>query len=456
MTTLQVQLRDAFDTLKEVRDTRSSNAKIDILKQHTDNEVLKTLLLTTYNSFIQYFIKKIPEVSPDNPDNSVSEDNYAEFLQLLCGFSSRRLTGNAAISALKTFLKGCSEEEIGWYTKVLQRDIKCGVAEKGINKAFKNLIPTYEVMLADKIEAADIGLDTNRALEMLPEYYICESKLDGMRLEIVVPEDDYAYMCSRNGKIISGYSKLLDEAKCKLPHGYVYDGEIMSLAFEKTLSKAIEGNMYECPESDCFNDLMTSAFAHKDNKEGIFNLFDAVPIDEWKSRNPTQTLLERKEFISTLKEIEMDTIKIVDWSTQFCKHSEEDRAKTVDLMKYFISIGYEGLMIKDVTAKYTFKRSKALIKMKLMNTVDLEVLDVYEGKPGSKYVGMLGGVRCDYKGYELGVGSGWSDQERQLFWEHPELIVGKTIEVRYQNESNNQDGGVSARFPIKKSIRYDK
>lgn len=455
MTELQRKITSAFDALELVQNVSASTGKQEILKLHADNDVLKTILFITYNPFIQYFIRKVPEVPPVSRDE-VSEVVYNEFLQLLCKFKERQLTGNAALDALTAFLSTCNAVEQKWYTRVIQRDIKCGIADKSINRAFPGLVPTYEVLLADKFDAADLGLDTPKALKLLPSTYICEPKLDGMRLNIYNEEGKDPYICSRNGKLIFGYNALLREVAEKLPKGYVYDGELMSLAFEQTLQKAIDGTVFEHPESDCFNSLMTAAFSHADNKEGVYNLFDAVPIDEWKKRTTTQPLSARKAFISTLKNLDLTTIKIVEWSPVFHQYSEADRQRTVELLKYFVSIGYEGLMVKDYTAKYEFKRSKTLLKMKFMDSDDLEVTGVYEGNKGSKYEGMLGGVYCDYKGYTVGVGSGWSDEERQLYWQHPELIVGKTIEVWFQNESNNQDGGVSIRFPIKKCIRQDK
>ena len=113
-------------------------------------------------------------------------------------------------------------------------------------------------------------------------------------------------------------------------------------------------------------------------------------------------------------------------------------------------------MVKDWSSKYEFKRSKSLLKMKLMDLIDLVVTDIYEGESGSKYEGMMGGVTCDYEGYPLGVGSGWSDSERAYYWSHPEEIIGKTISISYQNKSENLDGGKSLRFPVKKIIRFDK
>ena len=191
-------------------------------------------------------------------------------------------------------------------------------------------------------------------------------------------------------------------------------------------------------------------------------MFDMVRLSEWESGNFTETLEERYDRINIMiVPLELETIKVVPTSKVFHKDNEQDLKSIVELFHYYINIGYEGLMIKNYDSTYEFKRSKNLLKMKLMLSADLEVVDVYEGQPDSKYAGMLGGVIVDYPAsdgntYQVGVGSGWSDQERQLYWEHPEYIVGKTIEVNYQAESQNQNGGFSMSFPVKKIVREDK
>ena len=82
---------------------------------------------------------------------------------------------------------------------------------------------------------------------------------------------------------------------------------------------------------------------------------------------------------------------------------------------------------------------------------------IYEGSKGSKYEGMLGGVYVDYKGTQVGVGSGFSDEERLEYFENPDLIVGKIIEVQYFGETKNQKNeDKSMRFPVFKMIRDDK
>lgn len=455
---LSDEISETFDAFESIREVSATTGKADILRQNIDNKVLKSLLFLTYNPFLVYNVKKIPKHTPDsNWDNEYSTvSNLLDFIDLLKKLKDRVVTGNDALDTIQEFFSKCDEREYEWYGKVLQKDLKIGLADKGINKVFSKLIPTYEVLLANKLELVDLGLDTEAALKLIPENIIVEYKLDGMRLNVFVYPDE-VIIRTRNGKVVFGYQNLAKEAQEKLPSGYVYDGELMSREFENTVRKNTEDNSLTEPSRECFSDLMTSAFSLESNKDGVFNLFDVLPIEEWNARQSTHSLRERKQWIQeNLMGKSYDNIKIVPWSKEFHKDSEQDRADIVELFHRFLTLGYEGAMLKDYDAVYEFKRSNSLLKMKYMLSIDLEVLDIYEGIEGSKYEGMLGGVYCEYRGNQLGVGSGWSDSERQLYWKHPELIVGKTIEIQYQSETQNKQGGYSLSFPVKKCIREDK
>ena len=122
----------------------------------------------------------------------------------------------------------CCEEEYIWYTRILNKDLSIGLALKGINKAFKKLIPVYDVLLADKIPAKDLNLDTPKAMKLLPERMVTQYKIDGYRLNIHVYSTGEVSIRTRNGKLVQGYQALEKEASEKLPRGYVYDGEIVA------------------------------------------------------------------------------------------------------------------------------------------------------------------------------------------------------------------------------------
>lgn len=87
-------------------------------------------------------------------------------------------------------------------------------------------------------------------------------------------------------------------------------------------------------------------------------------------------------------------------------------------------------------------------------TMDLPVVRVDRGTGRNK--DRLGKVYVDFKGNEVGVGSGFSDEQREYFWQHPEKILYKIIEVKYKEETKNKDGTESLQFPVFVRIRDDK
>ncbi len=63
-----------------------------------------------------------------------------------------------------------------------------------------------------------------------------------------------------------------------------------------------------------------------------------------------------------------------------------------------------------------------------------------------------GALNIDALATFVGVGSGFDQEQRRLYFKNPELIIGKTITVQYFEETLNQDGCHSLRFPVIKYI----
>ena len=119
---------------------------------------------------------------------------------------------------------------------------------------------------------------------------------------------------------------------------------------------------------------------------------------------------------------------------------------------------WEGFMLrKDVG--YEGKRSKNLLKVKTFHDAEYTVVDadfgpmavVRNGK--EKQETMLSQVWIEHKGYKVKVGSGFTQEQRIKYMN--ESIIGKTITVQYFEETKNDKGGISLRFPTVKHI-YDK
>jgi DNA ligase-1 len=72
----------------------------------------------------------------------------------------------------------------------------------------------------------------------------------------------------------------------------------------------------------------------------------------------------------------------------------------------------------------------------------------------------LGAFVCngidDGKEITVNVGSGVSDNERDIFWKERNFIVGRTVEIIADAVTQNQDGTYSLRFPRFGRFRDDK
>jgi DNA ligase-1 len=112
-------------------------------------------------------------------------------------------------------------------------------------------------------------------------------------------------------------------------------------------------------------------------------------------------------------------------------------------------------MIKDPNAPYECKRSVAWLKLKPFIEVSLSVLDVEEGTGRNQ--GRLGAFVCggtdDGKDIVVNVGSGFTDSDRDIFWNSRSDLLEQIVEVRADAITQNQDGTYSLRFPRFKGFR---
>ncbi|WP_157895558.1 hypothetical protein [Clostridioides difficile] len=70
-----------------------------------------------------------------------------------------------------------------------------------------------------------------------------------------------------------------------------------------------------------------------------------------------------------------------------------------------------------------------------------------------KYKGILGNIICDYKGYRLGVGTGFTDEQRKYYFNNQDKIINHITEIKYREETNNEKGELSLRFPVFLRVR---
>lgn len=431
-----MNLKPVYDIIKELENTSGKNDKLDILKRAKESpagEVLERVLFYTYTPHNRYKIsEKILDALLETP--SVKTTKHTDFINIfhmLDELAFNNINDELRDKVADFFMHEYSNEMKELYKRMILKDLRIGMSAKSINKVFKKLIPVFDLMLAKKYEDYE---------EKINEDLIITLKLDGFRCALIKEKGDVR-LYSRTGKEFLGLDEIVKEAEY-LKDNMVYDGELLA-------------TNEECLNSGQLYDKTKKILTKDGSKTGVeFHMFDWLPIHEFKQGESTKDALERKTSLE-------DHINYITMNNDLktlvnvpILYIGQDKNKIEELLDLSISQGKEGIMANTASGTYVTKRTKDLLKVKQFHTVDLQITALEEGT--GKFKGLLGKVVVDYKGNKLRVGSGISNTLRKTMWENPEKYVGMIIEVGYFEESKNEKGLLSLRFPTFKRFREDK
>lgn len=279
-------------------------------------------------------------------------------------------------------------------------------------------------------------------------YYITE-KLDGNRCIAQYYNDEWHFI-SRNGKEmhVNFDMGILDK-------DYIYDGEVlsrkqveMSKAIYDYISFGVKPNKF----SNEFNSTSGLINQHNKDKDLVYNIFDIISDEPYRTRHSMlRELNGYNEFVS-------DNVRILPILASYDAKTFNERI--YDLLDKVTSVGGEGVMINIGDAPYEQKRTDVLLKLKKVQTMDMQVTYTNDGT--GKYEGLVGSLHCevitdDRKFISCDVGSGLSDEQRYEWSVEPWKIVGKIVEIAYFSISQSKTSNdYSLRFPRLKKIRDDK
>lgn len=379
------------------------------------------------DSMITFGVKSVPEhKGPDGPGLP-----WESFTLAITGLVNRQITGNTARDMINHMMKSATAKQWnGWYRRILIKDLRCGVSDKTINKMVEKNYPKYTVPVFSCQLAHD---SVNHETKVSGRKRI-EVKLDGVRVITIVYPDGRVDQFSRNGKELLNFEHIkqqLQDNAATFTEPMVLDGEVMSSSFQ---------------------DLMKQVH-RKDNvraDDAVLWLFDALPLSAFeqgichiKQRDRSDWLNQwyNSKLLKSMANVQCLDHAVVDLDT------EEGQRLFAMYNKSAIENGYEGIMIKDLDAPYECKRTVSWLKLKPFIEVSLTVVETEEGT--GKNVGRMGALVCegteDGRLIRVNVGSGFSDQQRQDFWDCK--VDGHVVEVRADAITQNQDGSYSLRFP---------
>jgi DNA ligase-1 len=419
-----------FDKLRlaveELQADSSSTNKVESLKKHLADAFVRKCFFYAYNPLYQFHVTS----GLCKKKNTLSEGSHKDLFSLLDDLRTRAVTGHEAVGAVNAFVAKNADYADLIYS-IIDKDLKTRTAEKVINKAVPGLIPEFEVALSESFD--------EKIVDFSGETWCASRKLDGVRCLIVADEKGKVTCFSRQGKIFETLGRVeraVEELKIK---SLVVDCEVCVLDGDdddfQGIMKLIRKKDFTIPNPVC-------------------KVFDLLTLEEFSSKKSVRILSER---LADIPKIIPEDHTVLQTLPQTVVKS---RKQYDSLMEEAAEKGWEGLILRK-DAPYKGKRSKDLLKCKNFHDAEYVVKGVEMGPfryvcgGQEKEEEMLSCVTIEHKGHEVRVGSGWSIEQRKMFHKNPDGILGKTIGVQYFEETRNQEGGISLRFPTVKIVHGD-
>ena len=409
-----------IEILNEIRDAKSPKAKKEVMEKYKSNEILQKLIHYTYNPYKRYGITKKTFANYQKNGAPNQNDSLYSLLDELAASNINDELRYKFVNFISMFDEKYQEVMKG----VAMKDLNLGVSATTFNKVWPGIIPTFNLQLAARFQ--NTSLDEN-------EYIYVTEKFDGIRCVCIISEGTIKFF-TRQGKEILGLKEITNQIKLMGLSEMVLDGELL-----------FNGEYIDSAEQ--YKKTTKIVNSKMENKTQItFNMFDILPLSEFKKGESKLVYADRRKQLDALYQTDVTSVAPI-------LYEGTDHSKIMEVHREMIKNKREGCMVNR-NHVYQCQRTKSLLKVKTMNDVDLEIVGYEEGRGENE--GRLGAFIVDYKGHKVNVGSGYSKMQRIEFWKNREMFIGQIIKVQYFEETQNQQGGLSLRFPVFLELRTDK
>jgi hypothetical protein len=385
--------------LEALRIQTSNNAKISLIKKYVEDDMFRAMIELTMDGNLHYNIKKLP--LPTNSERNAGDFWY--IANTLYKFAKQRGVTKPEKQLLANLCPEPYQRDI--VHRILNKDLKCKVAHRLVNKAVPGLIDIVPYMRCSGIAAA----------KNVHFPAIVQNKEDGTFVNFFPMTKSVRFM-SRNGNdFVFPENSLTDIILENFPrldmNNYeVYMGEFLVMQNGKYLSRQ-EGNAIVVKALE-----KSQTITIDESLQVHIILWDVVTEKEFYEGSSDTPYIERYEKLKWLVERKIPRVKL----------SETIIVDTIEEAKEFaverINKGGEGAVLKDFSSIWIDGTSRKQIKLKAgglglegkERECELRVVSFEYGKKGTKYEGCLGGLRCvsEDEALEVIVGSGFTDQQR--------------------------------------------
>lgn len=432
-------MQEYINQINKLREL-SGNAQLEYLAS-VKSEMMYDILDYTYNPHKMYKIdeaklalvtirqglikrKKKAEMAPSE---------WIKFTEMLDKLADKRAANLNDVKELKYFITGYSSLDVQQFlSQIVAKDLRLNLGIKKIQTVWPDFCNYGQVQLAEDYEGQEFDVG----------YY--SRKFDGKRMVIEngIAKSRYGKPCK-----IPPIQHILDELK-EISGNKVFDGELLYFDpygnedFQKVIS--LSGS--DLRGVDCMN--------------MYYVIFDTLTYEDWLNQS-TEVIFDTEynamKCLLNAKEGSRFGYSVLDTKYPHILLARQEYDDHI-LQYERVNKKWEGLMYRNAKAKYEFKRSKNLLKIKDMKDGEFYILGYASGS--GRNINRLGKIYIDFKGNKVGVGSGFTDEDRDIIWDNLEIFnstpfaAAFDVKVQYFAETKDADGNDSLRFPVFLCFRH--
>lgn len=437
--------------IQELKSTCSARRKVQLLQSYSD---LQSILKCIYSD--QAFgitSKAIADQQLSPLDCRIKDVNH-----LVSLLSAGQLKFSRQSASILSSFVNTNPNHSDLIKSIIDKNLKARIGPGLLKQAFgadQSRLPIALGIQYDTIESCKQAIHKSLSSG---HHWLYSRKVDGVRCLAKLNVHRQVELLSRQSK---PFKCPLRSFKChfdyllRLP--FEHNGEAIFLDGELAVVDAWQDNFTES-----FTDTVKLLSSDNDtDSQGLYYfVFDCLTESELlkSATNNNVKLSDRLKRLEALSPTNSQSrvVLLPQWSISSAEYIDQIVRDQIHPLQW------EGAMLRR-DCEYQGKRTADLVKVKMFKEAECRVIDIElaamrfldNGMDREEVVCkslLVEHITTSGEKAMVNVGSGMNAVERRLFAEHPGQVIDKLVTVKYFEETMNEQGRKSLRFPVFKNI----
>lgn len=396
-------INEMLNTLADISSSKEKMAKLKEFSKSENGSELKTVFKFAYDK-VDYTYG----VSVDTIEKYTSNgDHYDDMIDLLNDLSNRKLTGNNALGACRSFINEHPDVS-PLFMKIIDRDMKVGINLKSLMKVWKDI--------SSVVNYCRCNVLSDKLLKKFKFPAYIQLKCDGTYREAYV----------NNGKVVF-----------KTRSGEEYNNPVMADLMKGLKNGYYTGEFTLGPSTEQTDRTKANGLINSDNppyNNIHFTIWDYLSEDEYNGYVKTpynkrfSNLLDSLNNSEFRDENEEHLIHVV--PTNVANNIQE----ALKIVSEWMEQGLEGGVLKSFDMLFKNGTSNEQLKIKLKVDAEMRCTGFIKGTEGTKYEHQNKVIVFENdEGTIKGQCSGMTDEMVEEVTKNADKYIGKILSVQFND-----------------------